>query len=80
MSQEKIYPVAELGSNTSHLNRESYERLYKKSIEFPEEFWSKQAEELLSWHEPWGQVKRGCLLYTSPSPRDPKTSRMPSSA
>ena len=21
-----------------------------------------------------------CLLYTSPSPRDPKTSRMPSSA
>ena len=25
----------------------------------------------------WGMV---CLLYTSPSPRDPKTSRMPSSA
>ena len=23
---------------------------------------------------------RPCLLYTSPSPRDPKTSRMPSSA
>ena len=23
---------------------------------------------------------RNCLLYTSPSPRDPKTSRMPSSA
>ena len=23
---------------------------------------------------------RGCLLYTSPSPRDPKTARMPSSA
>ena len=59
MSQEKIYPVAELGLNNSHLNRESYERLYKKSIEFPEEFWSEQAEELLSWHEPWGQVKQG---------------------
>ena len=32
------------------------------------------------------EVKEGeesvriCLLYTSPSPRDPKTSRMPSSA
>jgi len=25
-------------------------------------------------------VKRGCLLYTSPSPRDLSTSRMPSSA
>ena len=25
-------------------------------------------------------TNRGCLLYTSPSPRDPKTTRMPSSA
>ena len=25
-------------------------------------------------------LMHGCLLYTSPSPRDPKTSRMPSSA
>ena len=27
-----------------------------------------------------GGGHNGCLLYTSPSPRDPKTSRMPSSA
>ena len=26
------------------------------------------------------EAVNGCLLYTSPSPRDPKTSRMPSSA
>ena len=26
------------------------------------------------------QIYNDCLLYTSPSPRDPKTSRMPSSA
>ena len=25
-------------------------------------------------------TQKPCLLYTSPSPRDPKTSRMPSSA
>ena len=25
-------------------------------------------------------INKYCLLYTSPSPRDPKTSRMPSSA
>ena len=25
-------------------------------------------------------LNNACLLYTSPSPRDPKTSRMPSSA
>ena len=28
----------------------------------------------------FGAVVRGCLLYTSPSPRDLSTSRMPSSA
>ena len=27
-----------------------------------------------------GNDKNGCLLYTSPSPRDPVSSRMPSSA
>ena len=26
------------------------------------------------------ELSKYCLLYTSPSPRDPKTSRMPSSA
>jgi len=32
-------------------------------------------------HEPWWPlVFVGCLLYTSPSPRDLSTSRMPSSA
>ena len=30
--------------------------------------------------EAWAAQHIGCLLYTSPSPRDPKTSRMPSSA
>ena len=28
----------------------------------------------------YARSSNGCLLYTSPSPRDPKTSRMPSSA
>ena len=31
-------------------------------------------------HIPDSHPIRSCLLYTSPSPRDPKTSRMPSSA
>ena len=36
----------------------------------------------LSTEEIVNTAKRtgACLLYTSPSPRDPKTSRMPSSA
>ena len=31
------------------------------------------------WQSKWGHYKH-CLLYTSPSPRDLSTSRMPSSA
>ena len=35
---------------------------------------------LLKKAEERDHIVKGCLLYTSPSPRDPKTSRMPSSA
>ena len=31
-------------------------------------------------YEEIGRLAKGCLLYTSPSPRDLSTSRMPSSA
>ena len=32
------------------------------------------------WLEHWSQPIKSCLLYTSPSPRDKRQSRMPSSA
>jgi len=35
-------------------------------------------EKFPKWSE--GQLSKSCLLYTSPSPRDLSTSRMPSSA
>ena len=39
-----------------------------------------EVNEILRWS--WGVISHlnGCLLYTSPSPRDLSTSRMPSSA
>ena len=40
-------------------------------------------DDIETFFTPWhGVLYSGyaCLLYTSPSPRDPKTSRMPSSA
>ena len=39
-----------------------------------------QAQQLISGSEGLDGLVSNCLLYTSPSPRDPKTSRMPSSA
>ena len=35
---------------------------------------------VISTYVLWGEPYIGCLLYTSPSPRDLSTSRMPSSA
>ena len=37
-------------------------------------------QNMVSTHEERMAMAEVCLLYTSPSPRDPKTSRMPSSA
>ena len=39
----------------------------------------KKAEDFVKQHE-WNMKTEGCLLYTSPSPRDRQKSRMPSSA
>ena len=40
----------------------------------------KQIDEMLVPTEKVIQIRKGCLLYTSPSPRDGLLSRMPSSA
>lgn len=39
------------------MNRAEYDKLYKKSIENPEQFWAKQAEQL-HWFEKWNTVKK----------------------
>ena len=49
-------------------------------------FWNKACERAIVWNDPdlsiaWPIERlQGCLLYTSPSPRDRQKSRMPSSA
>ena len=52
-------------------HKNNYEKLWKWTVENTAEFWKSIWE--------FSNVK-GCLLYTSPSPRDLSTSRMPSSA
>ena len=46
---------------------------------FQDEFGS-DAKITVSWEKGLGVVSVPCLLYTSPSPRDKRQSRMPSSA
>ncbi|MFV9924452.1 MAG: acetyl-coenzyme A synthetase N-terminal domain-containing protein [Francisella endosymbiont of Hyalomma scupense] len=35
-----------------HINSELYEKLYKESLENPEQFWAKQANRI-HWNEPF---------------------------
>jgi len=61
MSEQKVYPVSESTASHSHLNKDSFQKLYQQSIDSPEEFWAEQAGELLHWHKPWQSVCKSNL-------------------
>ena len=60
---------------TAKAVKKSIKKKYNCKIVEPDEYLTKNIEKF-SPHV----VFNACLLYTSPSPRDPKSSRMPSSA
>ena len=64
------------------LNKEQKKLALANSLRyFPEEWHEELAAEFLQELEDYGHIYMySCLLYTSPSPRDLSTSRMPSSA
>ena len=57
------YSVSEAKKKNSIISEEDFNTEYQESINNPESFWQKKAEETLDWFS-------NCLLYTSPSPRD----------
>ncbi|MCX7982853.1 MAG: acetate--CoA ligase [Syntrophales bacterium] len=62
MAEEKVqlkevYPVPEKIKKTAYISgREAYDRLYKRSIEEPEAFWSEIAKEYVEWFKPFDKV------------------------
>ncbi len=56
MSDNKIYPVSKSVSSSSHIDAEKYEEMYQESIQDPESFWVKQADEFVSWYKKWDTV------------------------
>ena len=56
MSKEKVYPVSKEAQSRAHIQKEEYETMYEASIEEPEQFWTKKAEEFISWFQPWETV------------------------
>ncbi len=49
-------PPAEFAAQANVNSQEDYDRLYRQSIEQPEEFWGTQANQELCWERPWDQV------------------------
>jgi len=57
MKEERIYyPPKDLSRNAYIKSMEEYEKLYRESIDNPEGFWARQAEESLSWFKKWERV------------------------
>ena len=55
MTQSDIYPVPE-NFTDSHITAESYQTMYRRSLEDPAGFWAEQANEFLSWDQHWNEV------------------------
>jgi len=54
----KVFPVPDRVREKSYIkSREEYNTLYKESIETPDAFWAKQANERLTWYKPFDKDK-----------------------
>ncbi len=54
---KELYSVPDAFRRQARISsREAYDRLYTRSIEDPEGFWSEQAKELLTWYKPWDRT------------------------
>lgn len=56
MSQDKLYPVSSDAKSRALISNDQYLEMYEASIERPEEFWSQQANEFLTWYKPWEKL------------------------
>ncbi|WP_370281245.1 acetate--CoA ligase [Pseudooceanicola sp.] len=56
-SNPKIYPPSNDFVAKAHVDAETYETMYKASIEDPESFWGEQAKTRLDWIEAFTKVK-----------------------
>ncbi|MBI5886959.1 MAG: acetate--CoA ligase [Deltaproteobacteria bacterium] len=57
MKEGRTFPPSPELSANAHINgMAAYERLYKESIDAPEGFWARMAEEHLDWYKKWDKV------------------------
>ncbi len=52
------YPIPAALAQSAHITSDTYEAMYRASVENPEVFWREQAEAFLDWFEPWQTLVR----------------------
>ena len=56
VSEIHLHQVPESARARAHITRDDYLRMYRSSIEQPEQFWAEQAQKFLDWFSPWSTV------------------------
>ncbi len=57
LDEQRVFPPRAKFSKNAHIkSMEEYERLYKWSVEDPEDFWAEMAQTNLAWFKKWDEV------------------------
>ena len=56
MSESRSYAVPEDFKAQANISADQYQQMYRQSVDYPEGFWSEQAENYISWFKPWNSV------------------------
>ncbi|WP_304518556.1 acetyl-coenzyme A synthetase N-terminal domain-containing protein, partial [Celeribacter sp. PS-C1] len=58
----KMTAPSESFAERAHINAETYETMYQRSVDDPVSFWAEQGK-VLDWMEPYTQVKKTCFDF-----------------
>jgi acetyl-CoA synthetase len=53
---DKIYDVPADFASKAHINAQSYQEMYQRSVDDPDGFWAEQAEKFIDWYQKWDTV------------------------
>ncbi|MFC4351841.1 acetate--CoA ligase [Fodinicurvata halophila] len=56
MSETQVIPVKDKIASSAHVDAQSYEEMYRRSIEDPEGFWAEHGKRI-DWMKPYSQIK-----------------------
>ncbi|OEC58167.1 acetate--CoA ligase [Pseudomonas sp. ENNP23] len=56
MYEISLHPVPEDVRQRAHIDNDTYQRLYRQSVDEPQTFWSEQATRVLHWFKPWDEL------------------------